>query len=79
VKVRINIDRLVLDGFSRQDAEVFAQGLEQELSRLVRKNGIGSVSGADTLKVGNVLVKQDSKPDLPGVVARSIYWSLVRT
>jgi hypothetical protein len=77
MKVRINIDSLVLDGISKQDAAGFARGLEQELSRLVRENGIGGVSDIGMLDAGAVRLARDAKPDSAATnVARSIYRSL---
>jgi hypothetical protein len=77
MKVRINIDSLVLDGIRRQDAAGFAQGLERELSRLVRENGISGVSAMETLHAGVVRLERGAKPDSAATyVARSIYGSL---
>jgi hypothetical protein len=79
MKVRINIESLVLNGFSRQDTAGFARGLEQELSRLVRENGVNSISNADALDAGNMCFSRGTKPDLAGAhTARSIYRSLRR-
>jgi hypothetical protein len=79
MKVTINIESLVLNGFSRQDAAGFARGLKQELSRLVRENGVNSISNADVLDAGNVCFSQGARPYVAGAhAARSIYRSLRR-
>lgn len=77
MKVRINIDSLMLNGIGRQDAAGFARGLEQELSRLVRENGVSEVSSVDALDAGTVHLARNAKPDLAGAhAARSIYGRL---
>jgi hypothetical protein len=74
MKVRINIDSLVFNGFDRQDAARFAQGVEEELSRLIRENGVVAVSNADLLEAGIVRLARGVKPDLAGRhTARSVY------
>ena len=74
MKVRIDIDRLVLDGISKQDAAGFARGLEQELSRLVRENGVDGILSADALDAGAVRLERNARSDLAGAhAARSIY------
>jgi len=79
MKVNINIDSLVLNGIGKQDAVGFARGLEQELSKLVRENGVGHASSKHVLDTGIVRLASGSKPDLAGAhVARSIHRSLER-
>jgi hypothetical protein len=75
MKVRVNIDSLVFNGFDRQDAARFAQGLEEELSRLIRENGgVVAVSNADVLEAGIMRLTRSVKPDLAGRhTAYSVY------
>lgn len=77
MKVKVNIDSIVLTGFNDNDASGFAQELEQELSRLVRENGISGISSIDALGPGTVHLAHSAKSELDGKhVARSIYRSL---
>jgi hypothetical protein len=77
VKVKINIDSLVLTGFGRDDSTGFTEGLQHELSRLVKENGFGHISNMHLIDAGIVSLDRSTKPDLAGKqTARSIYRSI---
>lgn len=79
MKVRINIDRLVLNGFGREDAGKFARGLERELSKLVRENAVAADSNIDMLDAEMLRLAHGIKPDLAGAhTARMIFRGLER-
>lgn len=81
-KVNINIDRLVLDGFSYHDHRRISKALEQELSRLVIEKGAPSIAGTldiSSVDAGQFNIGSGQSPSSIGVqVARSIYGSLSR-
>jgi hypothetical protein len=78
LKVKINIDRLVLEGFSYHDHLRISRAMEHELVRLVRENGLKK--GAYDLPVvdaGAFNIGQNASPRSIGVnVAQSVYRSL---
>ena len=61
--VQINIDALVLPGFSRRDAERVRAALSQELQRLVQENGLPQPGSS--FKSG-----ADFNLDIPGLAGR---------
>jgi hypothetical protein len=79
MKVKISIDSVVLQGLGRQEAAGFARGLEHELSRIIKENGIVAISSMNMQHIGITGFECGAKPYLAGVqVAHSIYRRLVR-
>lgn len=76
-RVVIHIDRLVLNGFRFEDCHAIAQGLQQELSRLLvdphSVQGLIGQRDISRLHVGGVHLAQSVKPQSVGVkVAQGI-------
>ena len=77
MRVNINIDSLVLSGFGRDDSIEFTEGLQHELSRLVKENGIEHISNMHLSNGGIVSLGRNTRPDLAGKqTAHSIYGSI---
>jgi hypothetical protein len=77
VKVKISIDSVVLTGFGRDDPTGFTEGLQHELSRLVKENGVGHITNMHVLDAGIVRLDRSSNANLAGKqTARSIYRSI---
>lgn len=81
--VKLHIEELVLHGFSSQDRQRIARAIEQELSRLLSRDGVppslaqgGMIPQLDG---GSFQVKQGASPEDAGVnVAQNIYGGLKR-
>jgi len=76
-RVVLHIDRLVLKGFRQEDRHGIAEGLQQELTRLITDPQAAqqlTVNGdVSRLRVGNIHIDQNSQPQRVGSqVARSI-------
>lgn len=77
MKVKINVDNLVLDGFTKNEAAGFVQQFEQELSRLVRENGISMTSSNEgTFNLDTVRLAGNANSSLGLEVARLTYRSI---
>lgn len=77
-RIEVNIDELVLHGFSPADRYRIGEALEGELTRLFTEGGLPSGlakgSQVDRLDGGSFDVKQGSKAESIGVqVAKSVY------
>lgn len=82
-RVVLNIERLVLRGFGGDDREAIAEGLRQELSRLLADpRAVGKLtSGGDVarLRLGPVSVEQGAGSQQVGAgVAQRIVQGMVR-
>jgi hypothetical protein len=92
IMVNVNINKLILEGFSQHDVADFSKTLEAELSRIVSKNGIQNTQTFNNHNINtkNIHLQYNSGGDGPssrglsrghsaGVeVAKSIYKSLVK-
>ncbi len=62
-RVIVKIDRLVLKGFRFEDRHAIAQGLQEQLTRLLAAPGmaeqIGATGSASRLRLGNIRVAGD--------------------
>jgi len=75
--IHLHVDRLVLRGFRHEDRHGIAEGIQQELTRMFaytetaqQLTAHGDIS---RLKVGNVRIGQEAKPQSVGTqVAESI-------
>ena len=78
MNIKVNIDRLILTGFGKEDTAGFVREFEQELSRLVKENGVNGISDMSVLKPETVHTTSSAKPiqTAGGDVARSIYQSM---
>ena len=69
-RVVVHIDRLVLNGFRREDRHAIATGLQQELGRVFGDREAVSLLKASgdvqRLKVGGVSVEHGAMPQLVG-------------
>jgi hypothetical protein len=83
VNVNVNIDKLVLDGFSQRDLAEFSESLQAELSLLVSANGILNAQMPDNNQIHTKNMRLQHKGGGENVhsagveVARSIYNSMV--
>ncbi|HMZ56207.1 MAG: hypothetical protein KF854_03305 [Nitrospira sp.] len=72
-RVIVNIDRLVLKGFRFEDRHAIAQGLQEQLARLLADPGmaerIGTVGNLSRLRVAPIQVAPESKPHEVGTTA----------
>jgi hypothetical protein len=77
MKIKVNIDRLILNGFGNEDTVDFVREFEQELSRLVMENGVKDLSSMSVLNAGTVHTARGAKPmQAAGDGARSIYQTM---
>ena len=77
VRVVINIDRLVLEGFDHHDHLRISGAMEQELSRLVRENGPPRTRDLPTVDAGVINMRENTVPRTVGIdIARSVYRGL---
>jgi hypothetical protein len=72
-RVTVQIDSLVLKGFRYEDRHAVAQGVQEELTRLLSEPGmVQRLSGAGHiphLRVGQVNMAADAKPQQIGIAA----------
>jgi hypothetical protein len=74
MKVKVNIDSVVLNGFSKNDGAEFTQSFKQELSRLTLEGSVDKFSPSVFEHGYTVRITQGMKPDLVGrKAAQSIY------
>jgi hypothetical protein len=76
--VWVNIDSLVLEGFTIEDGERIKRAVERELSRLLTEQGVpesyGRAHGANNLHGGQIAVRQNSGASSMGErITRTIY------
>lgn len=77
VRVVINIDRLVLEGFDYHDHLRISRAMEQELSRLVREKGPPRTSDLSAVDAGVINMREHAAPGTVGIdIARSVYRGL---
>ncbi len=81
-RVIVNIDRLVLNGVRFEDRHAIAQGLQEQLTRLLSEPGmakrIGETGSTSRLRLGDVRVTGDMRgPGIGQVAGRAIaaHWS----
>lgn len=72
-RVTLQIDSLVLKGFRHEDRHAIAQGVQEELTRLLSEPGmVQRLSGTGHiphLRVGQVNMAADAKPQQVGIAA----------
>lgn len=79
MKINVNIDKLVFEGFSHRDISIISSALQSELTQLVSENGVGRIHtrSIDTVNAGTIVLSREGNPHSAGVqVARSLYRSL---
>ncbi len=77
VRVVINIDRLVLDGFDYHDHLRISRAMEVELARLVNENGPPKSKSMPAINAGAIQVGENLGPRAVGTeIAQSVYRSL---
>ena len=81
-RVIVNIDRLVLKGVRFEDRHAIAQGLQEQLTRLLSEPGmaerIGETGSTSRLRLGDVRVTGDMRgPGIGLATGRAIaaHWS----
>lgn len=81
-RVVVNIERLVLKGFRFEDRHAIAQGLQEQLTRLLSEPGmaeqIGETGSTSRLRLGDVRVTGDMRgAEIGQVTGRAIaaHWS----
>lgn len=82
-KFELQIEQLVLHGFSPQDARHIGMALERELGRLLRKEGIPSALTRGVrqanLRGADIRIAGKTRPAVLGMqIARSVYTGLTR-
>ncbi|ODT45714.1 MAG: hypothetical protein ABS70_02490 [Nitrospira sp. SCN 59-13] len=82
-RVIVNIDRLVLKGFRFEDRQAVAQGLQEQLTRLLTDPGmaerIGTIGNLSRLRVAPIHVAPETKPhDVGSAAANGIGRGLSR-
>lgn len=64
--VHLHIDRLVLHGFRHEDRHGIAEGIQQELSRMLAEpeaaQKLAAHGDASRLRIGNVQIGRDARP-----------------
>lgn len=69
-KVIVHIDRLVLNGFGREDRHAIAAGLQQELGHVLADreavSQLGAMGNVQRLRVAGVRFEQGSRPQRIG-------------
>lgn len=79
MKININIDKVVFEGFNQRDISAITGALQSELTRLVSENSVNRIRAysIDSVSAGTIQLLHDGKPRAAGVqVARSIYRSM---
>jgi hypothetical protein len=78
VRIVINIDRLVLEGFDYHDHLRISRAVQHELSRLVRENGLAQgMYDLPAVDAGAINMRENMGPRMTGIeIARSVYRSL---
>jgi hypothetical protein len=81
--IELNIDELVLHGFSPHDRYRIAEAVEHELARIITEQGFSPSllqnSELDRLDGGSFEVQPDAKPEQIGSkVAQAVYGGLVK-
>ena len=76
-RIVLHIDSLVLKGFRHEDRHGIAEGLQQELSRMLADpqaaQQLTSNGDVSRLRIGNISIGQNSKPQRVGAqVAQGI-------
>lgn len=75
MKVRIEVDALVLDGLPDDQGRVFARRLEEEVARLVEGRAIGGGHSIEEVRVertGPAVSAAEAAVDVAGVIARRL-------
>jgi hypothetical protein len=83
VRIRVELERLVLVGFDYHDHRRIGAAFEKEFERMIRDNGLpgGRVRGPDSESIGapTFFLPVDMNPRTIGTrIARSVYASLGR-
>lgn len=72
-RVIVHIDSLVLRGFKHEDRHAIATGLQQELTQMFADphtaQQLAAQGDVSRLRVGNIHINPDSKPQGVGVAA----------
>lgn len=76
--IELHIDQLILHGFSRRDAFYIKQSLQQELSRMIQKDGLPThfQNEAHTRRMdaGEFRIQASAKPEVIGrQIAGQVY------
>jgi hypothetical protein len=76
MKTEINIDKLVLHGFSERDAFYIRHEVQRSLSRLIETRGLAhhQIGEGQHVSAPEIRIKPASRPETTGrEIARSIY------
>jgi hypothetical protein len=72
-RVNVHIGNLVLKGFRHEDRHAVAQGLQEQLTRMLSAPGmaerLSQVGNIPRLRVGQVNMAADAKPQQIGIAA----------
>ena len=82
-QIRLNIEELVLHGFSESEAQCIRETAEAELTRLLSEGNLSSsqvhTGTISSLNVGRIQIYQNATPRTIGSqIARSIYGGLTK-
>lgn len=65
--IELNIDQLILQGFSRQDAFYISRALRQELTRMIQEGGLpahfSNEAQTRRMDAGDFRIKAGAKPE----------------
>ena len=76
MKTEINIEKLVLHGFSERDAFYIRREVQRSLAWLIETRGLGKqqIGGGQNLSAPEIRIKPSSRPETTGrEIARSIF------
>ena len=79
MKTQINIDKLILHGFSKREAFYIRQEVRRSLTRLIEIRGLSGqkISGVQNFSAPEIRIKPSSRPETTGrQIAKSIYQGL---
>ena len=75
-RIVLHIDRLVLNGFQQEDRQRIAEGLQQELQRLLRNTEgaecLASLRNTSRIRAGSVSFFQGEKPEHLGASVATV-------
>jgi len=81
MKINLEIDQLVLDGFNQSNYYGLGVAIEQEISRLIGRKGLGNLATRQITSTGGGSFKMKegiTTRKLGVLIAREIYYSFMK-
>lgn len=83
MKTEINIDKLVLHGFSKREVFYIRRAVQRSLTGMIERRGLSNqkLLGAQTprLAAPEIRIQKTNRPEVTGrAIARSIYQGLIQ-